>query len=216
VKFRRKAADAPEDADSDGTPGVDAGADDAGLGAHGPAGPVDAEALPHLEGRVDLGALLVLPVPDTEQQLQFDEASGAVQSVVFAGKEGALELRVFAAPRYGDLWAEIRPQIAADLAKRGGTASEREGPYGTELLCQLPVVLPDGTTGLQPSRIIGINGSRWLLRATMLGQPAVELETGAAFEQALATVAVRRGSHAMPVGDALALTLPPDARHSGD
>ena len=28
--------------------------------------------------------------------------------------------------------------------------------------------------GLQPSRVIGINGSRWLLRATLLGRPAVE------------------------------------------
>ena len=31
--------------------------------------------------------------------------------------------------------------------------------------------------GLQPSRVIGINGTRWLLRATLLGRPAVEPET---------------------------------------
>ena len=158
---------------------------------------------------------MLLPVPGTELQLQVDETSGNVQSVMFAGPEGALELRVFAAPRHGDLWSEVRPQIAADLGRRGGTATEREGRFGTELVCQMPVARPDGTSGLQPSRVIGINGTRWLLRATLLGRPAVEPETGEPFEEALTTVAVRRGDHAMPVGDPLTLTLPPDARRSG-
>ncbi len=72
----------------------------------------------------------------------------------------------------------------------------------------MPVTLPDGKTGLQPSRVIGINGPRWLLRATLLGRPAVEPDAGTTFEDALTTVAVRRGAHAMPVGDPLALSLP--------
>ena len=117
-------------------------------------------------------------MPGTELQLQVDEASGNVQSVMFAGPEGALELRVFAAPRHGDLWSEVRPQIAADLGRRGGTATEREGRFGTELVCQMPVTLPDGKAAMQPSRVIGINGTRWLLRATLLGRPAVEPEAG--------------------------------------
>jgi hypothetical protein len=217
VKFRRKAASA-DDSPVD-PPGADQGArpgeatDD--IDASTPAGPYDAEDLPDTEGRVDLGALLLLPVPGTELQLQVDESSGNVQSVMFAAPEGALELRVFAAPRHGDLWSEVRPQIAADLGRRGGTATEREGPFGTELVCQMPVTLPDGKSGMQPSRVIGINGTRWLLRATLLGQPAVEPETGTAFEEALSTVAVRRGAHAMPVGDPLPLSLPPDAHRTG-
>jgi Protein of unknown function (DUF3710) len=216
VKFRRKAAAADdldlEDQVTGGTddPGVDPQVDpDPG------SGPFDAEDLPHTDGRVDLGALLLLPVPGAELQLQVDEASGTVQSVMFAAPEGALELKVFAAPRHGDLWSEVRPQIAADLGRRGGTATEREGPFGAELVCQMPTTLPDGSAGLQPSRVIGINGTRWLLRATLLGRPAVEPETGSVFEEALTTVAVRRGSHAMPVGDPLPLTLPPDARRTG-
>jgi hypothetical protein len=206
VKFRRKVTedllddDLVTDLDADG-----ARADDG-------AGPFDVDDLESIDGRVDLGALLLLPVEGTELQLQVDEASGTVQSVMFAGPEGALELKVFAAPRYGDLWSEVRPQIAADLGKRGGTATEREGRFGTELVCQMPVTMPDGQPGLQPSRVIGINGPRWLLRGTLLGKPAVEPDAGSPLEDALTTVAVRRGSHAMPVGDPLALTLPPDAR----
>ncbi|MEO6511223.1 MAG: DUF3710 domain-containing protein [Nocardioides sp.] len=206
MKFRRKATEDPLDADLvTDRDGDEAAADD-------DAGPFDADDLDSVDGRVDLGALLLLPIEGTELQLQVDEASGNVQSVMFAGPEGALELKVFAAPRYGDLWSEVRPQIAADLGKRGGTATEREGRFGTELVCQMPVTMPDGQPGLQPSRVIGINGPRWLLRGTLLGRPAVEPETGSVFEDAITTVAVRRGSHAMPVGDPLSLTLPADAR----
>ncbi len=178
-------------------------------------GPFDVEDVAEVADRVDLGGLLLLPIPGTELQVQVDEASGAVQSVMFAGPEGAMELRVFAAPRHGDLWGEARPQIAADMAQRGGTATEREGRFGVELQCQLPVTLPDGKSGIQPSRIIGINGSRWLLRATLLGKYAVEPDAAGDVEDALATVVVRRGSQAMPVGDPLPLTLPAGARRSG-
>ena len=208
MKFRRKAAD--DVTDDYGDESLEQAPNDDVRD-----GPFDVEDLDDTDGRVDLGALVLLPVPGTELQLQVDEASGNVQSVMFAGPDGALELRVFAAPRNGDLWSEVRPQIAADLGRRGGTATERDGRFGTELVCQMPVTLPDGKSGTQPSRVIGINGTRWLLRATLLGRPAVEPETGAAFEDALTSVAVRRGSHAMPVGDPLPLSLPPDARRSG-
>jgi len=162
--------------------------------------------------RIDLGSLLVAPTEGTELRLQVDEQTGAVQSAMLAGEEGAIELRAFAAPRGGDLWSEVRPQIAADVSQHGGTATEREGRWGVELVCQMSVVLPDGSSAMQPSRIIGVNGPRWLLRATFLGNPAVQPEDAQLWEDALAAVVVRRGSHAMPVGDPLPLVLPDDAQ----
>ena len=95
---------------------------------------------------------------------------------MLAGPDGALEMQAFAAPRNGDLWSTVRPQIQADITGRGGQAEEREGRFGTELVCQVPVKKPDGTVGLQPSRIVGINGERWMLRASFLGRPAVQPE----------------------------------------
>lgn len=207
--FRRRSSSQPVEPEE--TPD-----DPTAEGAADPAtGPWDSEELPD-DGldRVDLGSLRVAPRADAELRLQVDEASGEVQSVMLAGEEGALELRAFAAPRNGDLWSEVRPQIAADVAQHGGTATERDGRWGTELVCQMQVVMPDGSQAIQPSRIIGVNGSRWLLRATFLGQPAVEPETAGDWEDALATVVVHRGSQAMPVGDALPLVLPDDARRS--
>lgn len=90
---------------------------------------------------------------------------------MLAGQDGACEFQAFAAPRNGDLWSDVRPQIAEDMVRRGGQATEREGRWGTELVCQMPVQRPDGTTATQPSRIIGINGDRWMLRASFLDAP---------------------------------------------
>jgi hypothetical protein len=203
--FRRRSRSEPDETE------LDVGEEPTSSGPG--SGPWDSDSAPD-DGldRVDLGSLRVAPREAAELRLQVDENTGEVQSVMLAGEEGALELRAFAAPRGGDLWSEVRPQIAADVSKHGGTATEREGRWGTELVCQMQVVLPDGNQALQPSRIIGVNGARWLLRATFLGQPAVEPDEAQGWEDALASVVVHRGSQAMPVGDALPLTLPDDAQ----
>jgi hypothetical protein len=73
----------------------------------------------------------------------------------------------------------------------------------------MPVQMPDGQAGTQPSRIIGVNGPRWMLRATLLGRPAFEPETAGPWEDVVADVVVRRGAQAMPVGAELPLSLPP-------
>ncbi|MFT4264923.1 MAG: DUF3710 domain-containing protein [Nocardioides sp.] len=180
-----------------------------------PVGPYDVDAIPpelaDVE-RVDLGSILVAPVPGCDLRLQIDERTQDVQAVLLTAEEGALELRAFAAPRNGDLWADVRPQLAADIVRRGGQVGEAEGTWGTHLLGQMPVKLPDGSDGVQASRIIGINGSRWMLRATLLGRPAVDGEFANAWLQGIAASAVRRGAHALPVGEALPLVMPAQAR----
>jgi hypothetical protein len=205
VKFRRKSVDekATEALDEETTAAGDAEAVE---------GPFDADELPDddLE-RVDLGSLLIAPPSDRELRMQVDEASGTVQSVMLAGPDGAVEIRAFAAPRNGDLWSEVRPKIAADMAQRGGTASEREGRFGPELVCEMQVQRPEGNA-VQHSRIVGINGSRWLLRATFLGAPARDAADAGAWEDLLTTIAVRRGSSPMMVGEPLPLVLPESAR----
>ncbi len=162
--------------------------------------------------RVDLGSLLVVPGPGRDVRLQVNEKTQAVQAVLVAGQEGALEIRAFAAPRNGDLWNDVRPQIAADMTRRGGTADEREGRFGPELLCRVQVKRSDGGTGTQVSRIVGVNGPRWLLRATFIGKPAVDEEAAAEWERVLGDVVVRRGDHAMPAGDPLPIEVPSSAR----
>jgi hypothetical protein len=162
--------------------------------------------------RVDLGGLVVKGKPGLELRLQVDEASQQVAAVLLVGAEGALELRPFAAPRNGDIWADVRKQIAAETARRGGTATEADGPYGTELQVMMPAKTPEGQAATQPSRVLGINGPRWLLRATFLGRPAVEPREDGDLETALHDVVVVRGSSPMAPGEPLPLVMPSDAR----
>lgn len=164
--------------------------------------------------RVDLGGLLVPQGAGRELRLQVDQSTEEVQSVLVAGPDGALELKPFAAPRNGNLWSEIYPQIAADVARRGGTATPRDGRHGTELMCVVPVQTAEGQQAQQQSRVVGVNGKRWLLRATFLGRPATDPESAGEWEDVLAGIVVRRGTQAMPVGDPIPLKLPPQARRT--
>lgn len=212
MKFRRKktgpppeAADAP--AQAPGEPSVPAGPR-----ASGPwdASEVDLEEAD--PNRVDLGSLVVKGRVGLELRLQVDERSQQVAAVLLVGHEGAVELRPFAAPRGGGIWDDVRKRIAAETARRGGTATERDGAFGTELHVAMPAQTPDGKPATQPSRVLGIEGPRWLLRATLLGRPAIEPDPGHELEQALRDVVVVRGSAPMAPGEPLPLVMPGNAR----
>ncbi|UAL28280.1 DUF3710 domain-containing protein [Nocardioides rotundus] len=206
MKFRRKSE--PE-VPAEETP--DAAAEQAPSPREG--WPQDSADVPEDEELVDLGSLRLRQIPEREVRLQVDEQSGTVQAVLIVGPDGAVEVRAFAAPRNGDLWDDVRPQLAAETQRAGGQAAEREGRFGTELLCRRPATTPEGEEAVAPTRVVGINGDRWLLRATFLGRPAVEEDTSE-WDDTLAAVVVHRGTEAMPVGEALPLHLPPQARRA--
>lgn len=175
-------------------------------------GPYDIDDIDPGATYVDLGSMLLIPPEGLDLRLQVEEESGSIASVLMVGEEGLIEVRAFACSRGGDLWGDARRQIAADTTQRGGTATEQEGPFGTELLCQVPVTGPEGESLVQPSRVLGHTGDRWFLRATIAGRAALDPDLAAPYEQAFADVVVNRGIEAMPPGEALPLRLPPEAR----
>lgn len=172
---------------------------------------VDPEVL-EAEDRIDLGALVVTGMPGMELRLQVDEQSGQVQAVLLVLEDSALELRAFAAPKTSGIWSEVRREIAAEASRMGGTATESEGSFGTELVLVVPVEDPEGQIFSQTSRVLGVDGPRWLLRATVLGRAAVEPDAAQSMEQALRNVVVVRGSEPMAVRESLPLRLPPGAQ----
>ena len=204
MRFGRKQADEESDGVVDGEPRLEDLA---------PVGPYD-ESQVDLENHegIDLGSLVVTPGEDMELQLQVDETTGEVGAVLLVGPDGALELRAFAASRGGGAWDELRPQIAAEVTRLGGTATQREGRFGSELVCMVPTQTPDGGGMTQTSRITGHEGPTWLLRATLVGPPALEDDPAARWEDAIRQVVVRRGREARPPGAPLPLRLPPEAR----
>lgn len=206
--FRRKAKnddlETTEQADEAGTPEPR---------AEGPfdSTEVDADVL-EAEDRIDLGALVITGQPGMELRLQVDEQSGQVQAILLVLEDSALELRAFAAPKKTGIWSEVRREIAAEASRMGGTATETDGPFGTELILVVPVEDPDGQIFSQTSRVIGVDGPRWLLRATVLGRAAVEPDAAPPMEETLRSTIVVRGTEPMAVRESLPLRLPPGAQ----
>jgi hypothetical protein len=215
VKFGRKARveESAEDVESDAD-ASDGVSGQGGRAREASTGPFDASEIEDLDQRecIDLGSVLITPAGPMEMRLQVDEESGEVIAAVLVDEQGALELRAFAAARGGSAWDELRPRISAETARMGGTATEDQGTFGTELVCVVPAQTPDGQHATQVTRISGHEGPNWLLRATLMGQPAEEQDTAGPWEETIRSVVVRRGREAMPPGAPLKLTLPPDAR----
>jgi len=161
-------------------------------------------------GYVDLGPLRIRGRVGFQLQVPQDDGGGA-GSVVLVTEEAGLELRAFAAPRSGGLWDEVRQELVAEVQRLEGQVEELEGPFGPELRVQIPVSLPDGQDGFQPSRIVAVEGPRWMLRATFLGSAALEPDEDGLLEQAFREVVVVRGDDPRPVREPLLIELPPDA-----
>ena len=158
--------------------------------------------------RVDLGGMLVRPGDGMRLQLQVDERSGTGTSVMIVDAEAAVAMIAVAAPRTSGLWEQTRTQIAADAASRGGTAQEAPGPFGTEIRMVVPVTSSDGKKAVQASRVVGIDGPRWMLRATFLGTAITDAKTFARLVGVVRHTVVVRGDRPMAPGDVIALRAP--------
>lgn len=162
-------------------------------------------------GYADLGSLKIRGDEGYALQLPADNDDGDIGSVVLVAEGSALELRAFAATRSGGLWDEVRADIAAEVARLGGESTETVGPYGAELTVSVPAEGQDGESGMQTSRIIGIEGPRWMLRATLLGEAAALQSEEHALMAALRDVIVVRGAEPRIQREPLLLTIPPNA-----
>lgn len=176
-------------------------------------GPWDADE-PHPEiPRVDLGSLQVPVLDGTDIQLIFAEQHGAWVTVRHQLSE--LQLQAFAAPKRAEIWDEVRAEIATeigtDLAAAGGRSTEREGPFGIELLAHVPVEPGQPKSGVRPVRFVGVDGPRWFLRGLFAGAAADDPVAAAPLEAVFSQVVVVRGESPMPPRDLLELRLPAEA-----
>ena len=158
--------------------------------------------------RIDLGGMLVLPAEGMRLQIQVDERSGTGTGVTLRDGEAAVVMIAVAAPRSSGLWEQTRGQIAVDAAGRGGTVDEAAGPFGTELRLVVPVTTADGKKAVQASRVVGIDGPRWMLRATFLGAATTDAKAYARLVKVVRQTVVVRGDRPMAPGDVIAVKPP--------
>ena len=216
--FRRKSRDAEldddvdleldETEDADAAPEVEA----APVAPTRPQGPWDETDAPEDDRqRIDLGALRVPVLPDTELRVEMD-AQNQVVAVTLVRAPATMQLSVFAAPRTEGIWSEVRAEIAEALAAGGGEAQEAEGPFGPELRAMIPTEVPGRGRMLAPTRFLGVDGPRWFLRALLTGPAATDGPAADELLAALRDVVVVRGADPMAVRDALPLRLPKDVQ----
>lgn len=177
-------------------------------------GPFDYDEV-DLEGdtvpRIDMGALIITPIAGSELRLQVREGSQDVITVLCLHEESGLELSLYAAPRSGHFWPEVREMVIEEVGRQQGKYALRPGPLGTELHRLMPVRTPDGEDAVQPSRMFCAEGQGWLLRGVMLGKAAMvegNVEPATRFYDMFRDTIVRRGEAPMAPGEVIALTMP--------
>jgi hypothetical protein len=215
---RRRSADAvSEDQFED-----DESFDDESVTAARPAGPLRAgggpwdagEAYPDTN-RVDLGSLLVPRGEEGQEyeiQLVMAEQQGAWVKIMHG--ESEMLVQAFAAARRGALWDDIRAEIAAEVEGAGGKSEESPGPFGMELIAEVPAEPNRPEAGMRVVRFAGIDGPRWFVRAMFGGPAAAGGESAMVLEDVLRDIVVVRGEHPVPPRDILELRLPPEVRQA--
>ncbi len=217
---RREGEDSPGLGDQDGrdTRGEEnelTGQDLAGQeqGDQGATGPWDiADDFPAAD-RIDCGSLLIPVREGFDVQINVAEDQGAWVAVVH--EDSGMQLQAFAAPRSGGLWDEVRTEIATNIAESGGSCTQEYGPFGTELIAQVPIGTDDEpATALQPVRFLGFDGPRWFLRWVISGLAAADEALTEAFNGLFGDVVVVRGDYPAPPREQLEIRLPEEARRA--
>jgi hypothetical protein len=172
-------------------------------------GPFDESEANPVRPYVDLGGIKILPREGLHLRLEIEEGSKRVVAIGLDYAGSTLQVQPFAAPRSSGLWHEIRDQIADQIGKQGGTTTLREGPFGPELLAEIPVAAGQGAGGTtRLARFVGVDGPRWFLRGVIAGEGAMNPDAAAQVEDLFRSIVVVRGSTPMPPRDVIPLRMP--------
>ena len=178
-------------------------------------GPLDDSEANAVRPYVDLGGVKVLPREGLHLRLEVEEGSQRVVAVGLDYAGSSLQVQPFAAPRSSGLWHEIREQIADQIARQGGTTKLTVGPFGPELLAEIPASAPGQPGSTRLARFIGVDGPRWFLRGVISGEGAVNPAAAAQVEDLFRSVVVVRGKTPMPPRDLIPLQMPKTATGEG-
>ncbi|MEJ1230022.1 MAG: DUF3710 domain-containing protein [Galbitalea sp.] len=173
-------------------------------------GPLDEAEANAVRPYVDLGGVKIVPRAELQLRLEVEEGSNRVVAVAMDYAGSTLQVQPFAAPRSSGLWAEIRDQIVEQIQQQGGSTRIAAGPFGPEVLAQIPATV-GGETGARLVRFIGVDGPRWFLRGVISGEGAVNAQAAAYVEDLFRSVVVVRGNTPMPPRDLIPLQMPANA-----
>lgn len=153
---------------------------------HGP-WDVDDENVPDYDEYLDMGAYYLPFLQGIELRVKANRATQQVLGTTITYGSSSVEIEAFAAPKTMGLWDDVR----ADLSEANKDAKETDGVFGTELA--LPVVVKGGRKVV--TRIVGVDGPRWMLRGIFSGKAATDPDNDEtkALNQLFSNIVVERG-----------------------
>lgn len=163
---------------------------------------INDENVPDYDDFLELGAYYLPFMQHIELRIKANRGTGAILGSTISFGKSSLEIEAFAAPKTMGLWDDVR----ADLLHANDKASEREGVFGTELI--LPVAVKGGKT--VTTRIVGVDGPRWMLRGIFSGVAATdpEAEETKALDGFFADIVVDRGEEPLAPRDLVPMHPP--------
>ena len=168
---------------------------------HGP-WDVEDENVPDYDEYLDMGSYYLPFLKGIELRVKANRATQQVLGTTITYGSSSVAIEAFAAPKTLGLWDDVR----ADLIEANKDAKEVEGVFGTELA--LPVTVKGGRKVL--TRIVGVDGPRWMLRGIFSGKAATdpEGEEAKALNQFFADIVVERGDDPLAPRDLIPMHPP--------
>ena len=167
--------------------------------------------------RLPLGPLTITPFDGMGVQFQGDPETQTIYSALVMHENSGLQLELFAAPTSGGLATELSEDALEEAQQAGGNAEVQDGPFGPEIKRVLPFEGPEGEQLFMVSRVWLVDGPRWLLRGTLVGQAALvdgEESPADLFAEFFRNVVVHRDDSPRVPGELLTLALPEQAEPS--
>ena len=163
---------------------------------------VEDENVPDYDEYLDMGSYYLPFLKGIELRVKANRATQQVLGTTITYGSSSVEIEAFAAPKTLGLWDDVR----ADLIEANKDAKEVEGVFGTELA--LPVTVKGGRKVL--TRIVGVDGPRWMLRGIFSGKAATdpEGEEAKALNQFFADIVVERGDYPLAPRDLIPMHPP--------
>ncbi len=163
---------------------------------------VEDENVPDYDEYLDMGSYYLPFLKGIELRVKANRATQQVLGTTITYGSSSVEIEAFAAPKTLGLWDDVR----ADLIEANKDAKEVEGVFGTELA--LPVTVKGGRKVL--TRIVGVDGPRWMLRGIFSGKAATdpEGEETKALNQFFADIVVERGDDPLAPRDLIPMHPP--------
>ncbi|BDR53188.1 hypothetical protein KIM372_10950 [Bombiscardovia nodaiensis] len=174
-------------------------AGDTGRGVdHGP-WDVNDEDVVDYDNYLDIGAIYLPYMEGIELRIKANSQSGQILGATITYGHSSLELEAFAAPKTLGLWDTVR----GDLCSGNSKAQEVEGTFGREL--SMPVTVKGKEL---KTRIVGVDGPRWMLRGIFSGPAASEGDEKDKLDEYFSQIVVDRGEEPLAPRDLIPMHSP--------